>query len=57
MLLELAALEAHQLRRDPVPPSEDVGYFNGIPKIRQFEVNIDAITSQTGEFTAKVELK
>jgi hypothetical protein len=34
----------------------DVGYFNGIVRIGQFDGNMDAITSQTGDFTAKIEL-
>ena len=34
----------------------DVGYFNGIVRIGQFDGNMDAITSQTGEFTATIEL-
>ena len=34
----------------------DVGYFDGIVRIGQFDGNMDAITSQTGEFTATIEL-
>ena len=34
----------------------DVGYFNGIVRIGQFDGNMDAITSQTSDFTAKIEL-
>ena len=34
----------------------DVGYFNGIVRIGQFDGNMDAITSQTGDFTATIEL-
>jgi hypothetical protein len=34
----------------------DVGYFNGIVRIGQFDGNIDAITSQTGDFPATIEL-
>jgi hypothetical protein len=34
----------------------DVGYFNGIVRIGQFDGNMDAITSQTGDFAAKIEL-
>lgn len=34
----------------------DVGYFNGIVRIGQFDGNIDAITSQTGDFTVRIEL-
>jgi hypothetical protein len=34
----------------------DVGYFNGIVRIGQFDGNMDAITSQTGDFTARIEL-
>ena len=35
---------------------DDVGYFNGIVRIGQFDGNMDAITSQTGDFTARIEL-
>jgi hypothetical protein len=35
---------------------DDVGYFTGIRKIGQFDSSMDAITSQTGDFTATVEL-
>jgi hypothetical protein len=34
----------------------DVGYFNGIVRIGQFDGDMDAIISQTGDFTAKIEL-
>ncbi len=34
----------------------DVGYFNGIVRIGQFDGNMVAITSQTGDFTARIEL-
>ena len=34
----------------------DVGYFNGIVRIGQFDGSMDAITSQTGDFTARIEL-
>lgn len=34
----------------------DVGYFNGIVRIGQFDGNMNAITSQKGSFTARVEL-
>lgn len=34
----------------------DVGYFNGIVRIGQFDSNMDAITSQSSDFTAKIEL-
>lgn len=34
----------------------DVGYFTGIVRIGQFDGNIDAITSQAGDFTARIEL-
>lgn len=34
----------------------DVGYFNGIVRIGQFDGNMDAITSQTDDFTARIEL-
>jgi hypothetical protein len=34
----------------------DVGYFNGIVRIGQFDRNTDAITSQTGDFIARIEL-
>jgi hypothetical protein len=33
-----------------------VGYFNGIVRIGQFDGNMDAITSQTGDLTATIEL-
>ena len=35
---------------------DDVGYFSGIVRIGQFDGNMDAITSQTGDFTARIEL-
>lgn len=35
---------------------DDVGYFTGIVRIGQFDGNMDAITSQTGDFTATIEL-
>lgn len=34
----------------------DVGYFTGIVRIGQFDGTMDAITSQTGDFTARIEL-
>jgi hypothetical protein len=34
----------------------DVGYFNGIVRIGQFNGSMEAITSQTGDFTARIEL-
>lgn len=34
----------------------DVGYFSGIVRIGQFDGNMDAISSQTGDFTARIEL-
>lgn len=34
----------------------DVGYFTGIVRIGQFDGSMDAITSQTGDFTARIEL-
>ena len=34
----------------------DVGYFSGIVRIGQFDGNMDAITSQTGNFSARIEL-
>jgi len=34
----------------------DVGYFNGIVRIGQFDGSMDAISSQTGDFTATIEL-
>jgi hypothetical protein len=33
-----------------------VGYFTGIVRIGQFDGNMDAITSQTGNFAARIEL-
>jgi hypothetical protein len=35
---------------------DDVGYFSGIVRIGQFDGNMDAITSQTSDFTARIEL-
>ena len=35
---------------------DDVGYFNGIVRIGQFDGNMDAITRQTGNFAATIEL-
>ena len=35
---------------------DDVGYFNGIVRIGQFDGSVDAIASQTGDFTAMIEL-
>ena len=35
---------------------DDVGYFKGIVRIGQFDGSVDAIMSQTGEFTARIEL-
>jgi hypothetical protein len=34
----------------------DVGYFSGIVRIGQFDGSVDAIGSQTGDFTARIEL-
>ena len=34
----------------------DVGYFNGIVRIGQFDSNMDAIMSQTDDFSATIEL-
>jgi hypothetical protein len=34
----------------------DVGYFNGIVRIGQFEGNMDAITQRAGDFSARIEL-
>jgi len=34
----------------------DVGYFNGIVRIGQFDGSVDAIAGQTGDFTARIEL-
>lgn len=34
----------------------DVGYFNGIVRIGQFDSSVDAIAGQTGDFTATIEL-
>ena len=36
---------------------DDVGYFNGIVRIGQFDDGVDAIVNQTGEFTARIELE
>ena len=35
---------------------DDVGYFIGIVRIGQFDGSVDAIVSQTGDFTATIEL-
>ncbi len=42
--------------RDLVFYYDDVGYFNGIVRIGQFDGNMDAISSQAGDFTARIEL-
>ena len=34
----------------------DVGYFSGIVRIGQFDSSMDALTSQTDDFTARIEL-
>lgn len=34
----------------------DVGYWNGIARIGQFDGNVDAIQNQHGDFTATIEL-
>jgi hypothetical protein len=34
----------------------DVGYFNGIVRIGQFDGDMSAITRQKGDFTARIEL-
>ena len=34
----------------------DVGYFSGIVRIGQFDGKMDAITGQSGDFTARIEL-
>jgi hypothetical protein len=34
----------------------DVGYFNGIVRIGQFDGDMDAITRQTGDFIARIEV-
>lgn len=35
---------------------DDVGYFTGIVRIGQFDGSMDAIVSQTGNFSARIEL-
>ncbi len=35
---------------------DEVGYFNGIVRLGQFDGSMDAISSQTGTFTARIEL-
>jgi hypothetical protein len=35
---------------------DDVGYFTGIVRLGQFDGSMDAIMSQTGDFTARIEL-
>jgi hypothetical protein len=42
--------------RDIVFYYDDVGYFNGIVRIGQFDGSMDEIVSQTGDFTARMEL-
>lgn len=63
------AIEGMPAGDDPIPadigyyaPSNDlvlyygdVGYFNGIVRIGQFDGSVDAIASQTGDFTARIE--
>ena len=39
---------------DPLP--HDIGYFTGIVRIGQFDGSVDVIMSQTGNFTARIEL-
>ena len=34
----------------------DVGYFNGIVRIGQFDGNMNAITNQTNDFAVRIEL-
>lgn len=34
----------------------DVGYFNGIVRIGQFDGDMEALSNQTGDFTARIEL-
>ena len=34
----------------------DVGYFNGIVRIGEFDGSMDALTSQAGDFTATLEI-
>jgi hypothetical protein len=35
---------------------DDVGYFTGIVRIGQFDGSMDAILSQTGNFSARIEV-
>ncbi len=35
---------------------EDVGYFNGIVRLGRFDGDMNAITSQTSDFVARIEL-
>jgi hypothetical protein len=42
--------------RDLVFYYGDVGYFNGIVRIGHFDGSVDAIASQTRDFTATIEL-
>ena len=35
---------------------DDVGYFTGIVRLGQFDGSVEAIESQTGNFTATIEL-
>ncbi len=35
---------------------DDVGYFNGIVRIGQFDGSVDGIVRETGDFTARIEL-
>ena len=42
--------------RDLVLYYDDVGYFNGIVRIGQFDGSVDAIVSQTRDFNVRIEL-
>jgi hypothetical protein len=35
---------------------DDVGYFNGIVRIGQFDGSVEAIANQRGDFPARIEL-
>ena len=35
---------------------DDVGYFTGIVRLGQFDSSVDAIESQTGDFSVRIEL-
>jgi hypothetical protein len=59
--LEKIASLSRKLSTDGVPAGDDPlprddGYFNGIVRIGQFDGSMDAISSQTGDFTTTIAL-